>query len=70
MSAAPKAASGWTRSAWAIRRRTRWTRSAGLLLIGPDAAVDSATLNAYLEEGGKAFFLPRSQAQGWPWNEL
>jgi beta-galactosidase len=39
--------------------------SAGLLLIGPDAAIDSATLNAYLEEGGKAFFLPRSQARGW-----
>ncbi len=38
---------------------------AGLLLIGPDAALDSATLNAYLEEGGKVFFLPRSQAQGW-----
>ena len=39
--------------------------SAGLLLIGPDAAIDSAALNAYLEKGGKAFFLPRSQAQGW-----
>ncbi|MGE5294746.1 MAG: beta-galactosidase, partial [Solirubrobacterales bacterium] len=39
--------------------------SAGLLLIGPDAVVDPGTLNAYLEEGGKVFFLPRSQAQGW-----
>ena len=39
--------------------------SAGLLLIGPDAALDSAALNAYLEKGGKAFFLPRSQAEGW-----
>ena len=39
--------------------------SAGLLLIGPDAVIDSATLNAYLEEGGKVFFLPCSQAQGW-----
>ncbi len=39
--------------------------SAGLLLIGPDAAVDSAMLNAYLEKGGKVFFLPCSQAEGW-----
>ncbi|MCL5279321.1 MAG: hypothetical protein M1376_05395, partial [Planctomycetes bacterium] len=39
--------------------------SAGLLLIGPDAALDPATLTAYLEKGSKAFFLPRSQAQGW-----
>jgi beta-galactosidase len=38
--------------------------SAGLLLIGADAAVDTAALNAYLEKGGKAFFLPRSQAEG------
>ncbi len=39
--------------------------SAGLLLIGPDAAIDSAALNAYLEKGSRAFFLPCSQAQGW-----
>lgn len=39
--------------------------SAGLLLIGPDAALDTAALTAYLEQGGKAFFLPRSQANGW-----
>jgi beta-galactosidase len=38
--------------------------SAGLLLIGPDAALDSAALNVYLEKGGKAFFLPCAQAQG------
>jgi beta-galactosidase len=38
--------------------------AAGLLLIGPDAAVDSAALTAYLEAGGKVFFLPRSQADG------
>jgi beta-galactosidase len=37
---------------------------AGLLLIGPDAKIDEATLRAYLEAGGKAFFLPRSQADG------
>jgi beta-galactosidase len=39
--------------------------SAGLLLIGTDATIDSVALNAYLEKGGKAFFLPCSQAQGW-----
>jgi beta-galactosidase len=39
--------------------------SAGLLLIGADAAVDSTALTAYLEEGGKAFFLPCSQIEGW-----
>jgi len=39
--------------------------STDLLLIGSDATIDSAALNAYLEKGGKAFFLPRSQAQGW-----
>jgi beta-galactosidase len=38
--------------------------SAGLVLIGSDASVDTAALNAYLETGGKAFFLPRSQADG------
>lgn len=37
---------------------------AGLLLIGPDAAFDTTALTAYLENGGKAFFLPRSQADG------
>ncbi len=37
---------------------------AGLLLIGPDANIDAAALGAYLEAGGKAFFLPRSQADG------
>ena len=40
------------------------TAGAGLLLIGPDAALDTASLRAYLEEGGKVFFLPRSQAEG------
>lgn len=37
---------------------------ADLWLIGPDAATDPAALNAYLEKGGKAFFLPRAQADG------
>jgi beta-galactosidase len=39
--------------------------SAELVLIGPDAAIDTTALNAYLEAGGKAFFLPRAQAEGW-----
>jgi hypothetical protein len=38
---------------------------AGLLLFGPDATIDSAALNTFLEKGGKAFFLPRAQADGW-----
>lgn len=38
---------------------------AGLLLVGPDAVIDTAALRAYLEKGGKVFFLPRSQADGW-----
>lgn len=37
---------------------------AGLVLIGPDATVDTAALNAYLEKGGKVFFLPRAQTDG------
>ncbi len=58
-------------AAWLDRIGVSYQRSealdagAGLLLIGPDAAVDTAALNAYLEKGGKAFFLPRSQPDGW-----
>jgi len=37
---------------------------AELLLVGPDAVCDNNALTAYLEKGGKAFFLPRSEAQG------
>jgi beta-galactosidase len=37
--------------------------SAGLLLIGPDAACDMTALARYLENGGKVFFLPRSQGE-------
>jgi len=37
---------------------------AGLLLIGPDAALDTTALTSYLAQGGKAFFLPRSQSDG------
>jgi beta-galactosidase len=36
-----------------------------LLLVGPDAAVDAVVLDTYLQKGGKAFFLPRTQAEGW-----
>jgi beta-galactosidase len=39
--------------------------AAGLLLVGPEADVDTAALNAYLQKGGKAFFLPRAQTNGW-----
>jgi len=39
--------------------------SAELVLIGPDAAINTTALNAYLEAGGKAFFLPQAQAEGW-----
>jgi len=47
------------------QRSASFDPSAGLLVIGEDPAVDPATLNAYLEQGGKVFFLPRSQAEGW-----
>ena len=55
-------------AAWLDRIGVSYQRSdvlsagVGLLLIGPDANIDAAALRAYLEEGGKAFFLPRSQA--------
>jgi beta-galactosidase len=57
-------------AAWLDRIGVSYQRSAvpsagaGLLLIGPDANIDTAALSAYLEEGGKVFFLPRSQADG------
>ncbi|MHB1033739.1 MAG: sugar-binding domain-containing protein [Pirellulales bacterium] len=38
--------------------------TAELLLIGPDASIDATAIRAHLEAGGKAFFLPRSQADG------
>ena len=37
---------------------------AGLVLVGPDADLNPASLQAWLEKGGKAFFLPQNQAQG------
>ncbi len=57
-------------AAWLDRIGVSYQRSAtlntdaALLLIGPDAAIEWAALGAYLEKGGKAFFLPRSQAEG------
>lgn len=36
-----------------------------LLLVGADAKLDPSALHAYLERGGKAFFLPCSRAEGW-----
>jgi beta-galactosidase len=62
---------GTAGAAWLDRIGVSFQRSdaldagAGLVLVGPDATVDTAALNAYLEEGGKAFFLPRAQADGW-----
>jgi beta-galactosidase len=38
---------------------------AGLLVIGPGATLEQPALNNYLKKGGKAFFLPRSQPEGW-----
>ncbi len=58
-------------AAWLDKIGVSYQRSAvpdagaGLWLIGPDANIDSAALNTHLEEGGKVFFLPRSQAEGW-----
>jgi beta-galactosidase len=59
-------------AAWLDRIGVSYERSdvpnagAGLLLVGPDANVDAAALRAYLEQGGKAFFLPRARADGGP----
>jgi beta-galactosidase len=47
------------------QRSSALDTDAGLLLVGSDAVIDTAELHAYLEKGGKAFFLPRSQADGW-----
>jgi len=37
---------------------------AGLMLVGADARPGLTELNAYLENGGKAFFLPQAQSNG------
>jgi beta-galactosidase len=59
---------GATGAAWldkigvSYQRSSKLESDAGLLLIGPDATLDTTALTAYLEKGGKASFLPRSQA--------
>jgi beta-galactosidase len=59
---------GATGAAWLDKLGVSYQQSAtmdagaGLLLIGADAALDTTALTAYLEKGGKAFFLPRAQA--------
>jgi beta-galactosidase len=61
---------GATGAAWLDKTGVRYQKSdtldtsAGLVLVGPDATVDAAALSSYLEQGGKAFFLPRQQADG------
>ena len=62
---------GATGAAWLDKIRVSYQPSAtldtgaGLMLIGPDTTLDTVALTAYLEKGGKAFFLPRSQPDGW-----
>ncbi len=62
---------GASGAAWLDRIGVSYQRSdtletgAGLLLIGPDAALDTTVLTTYIQHGGKAFFLPRSQPDGW-----
>jgi beta-galactosidase len=62
---------GATGAAWLDKIGMSYQQSAtldpgaDLLLIGPDAAIDTTALISYLENGVKAFFLPRSQADGW-----
>jgi beta-galactosidase len=59
---------GATGAAWldkvgvSYQQATVLDPGAQLILIGADAAVDAQALDAYLQAGGKAFFLPRSQA--------
>jgi Aldo/keto reductase family len=47
-----------------FQRTDKLRTDAGLLRIGPDAVPDPKTLTAYVERGGKAFFLPCSRAEG------
>lgn len=62
---------GATGAAWLDKIGVRYQPSAtldpgaGLLLISPEATLDPTTLTAYLEKGGKAFFLPCSRTNGW-----
>jgi beta-galactosidase len=62
---------GPTGAAWLDRIGVNYNRStmldaaAALTLVGPDADIDSPALDAYLQHGGRVFFLPRAQADGW-----
>ena len=62
---------GTAGAAWLDRIGVDYQRSdtldadTGLVLVGPDAALDTAALNAYLEQGGRVFFLPCAQPNGW-----
>ncbi|MCR4414148.1 MAG: hypothetical protein NUV77_17160, partial [Thermoguttaceae bacterium] len=57
-------------AAWLDRIGVSYERSESLspgtdlLLVGADAKIDASALRAYVEQGGKAFFLPRSEADG------
>ena len=61
---------GATGAAWLDKTGVSYQKSdtldtsAGLVIIGTNATVDAAALNSYLEQGGKAFFLPRQQTDG------
>jgi beta-galactosidase len=48
-----------------FQQTTTFDPKAELLLVGPDAPIDAATLTSYLEAGGRVFFLPQAQANGW-----
>jgi hypothetical protein len=58
-------------AAWLARTGVAFQRADALddgtelLLVGPDAVLDTTELDTYLEKGGKAFFLPCTQASGW-----
>ncbi len=56
-------------AAWLDRIGVSYQRSpvlnaGAVLLVGADANVDTAALSAYLKDGGRACFLPRSQVDG------
>jgi beta-galactosidase len=58
-------------AAWLDKLAVSYNKSAtlesdaGLLLVGPDAALEPKVLTEYLETGGHVFFLPRSGPDGW-----
>jgi beta-galactosidase len=58
-------------AAWLDKLAVNYSKSstldsdAGLLLVSPDAALESKVLMDYLKTGGRVFFLPRSGEDGW-----